>query len=557
MLFSEKLDLLMNLSGTSNSALARHINLDASYVSRLRRGNRAPSKKENYLPAISQYFSKFMAVDAFRSGICHALQTPPSQMPIEPEPASAMILSWLNDQKSIDGESIGELLDQVSHFAFPSSNVVFDITSLVGSLSAKETTTYYGNSGKRDAVVTLLATALTSEHNETLYLYSDEAMEWLIGEKKFTNQWAMLMMKVIQKGHRIVIIHTVNRGLDEMLTAIREWMPLYMTGAIEPYYYPRTRDDIYKHTLFVLEGKMALISRSVNRSKGPAAIHTFSSPKTVSHYEKEFQDYLSLCRPLMKILTPHHNGKVLSLIEEFDAEPADVITLREGLPVVTLPVEAAKSMMKKIQLDEDMIQSLSAYHLRRQTLHEENLKAHEHTDLLLLPDRKTLLAYAKAWNNGNLERRSPTAPDNGAASKAGVTLEIPEAFKFKFMGIVGIKEAVYTPESYAAHLSHTIHLLKTYPNYHVILLEDTFASGCMVYIRENVGVLVLKDISPNVLFAINESRLTAAFQDYSAMIAGKVRLNGTERKAVLKRLESLLSAVSGKRSKKSSGKATQ
>lgn len=536
MLFSEKLDLLMNLSSTSNSALARHINLDASYISRLRRGDRSPSKNENYLLAISQYFAKFMAIDTFRSGLCHALQIPPSQIPIDLEPASAMILDWLYDQKVLETKSIGKLLEQVSHFSFPTSNAVFDLASLFGTLNPKETSTFLDIQGKREAVLTLLATALMSDATETLYLYSDESMEWLIGDKKFTNQWSVLMSKVIQKGHKIVIVHTVNRGLDEMLTAIREWLPLYMTGSIEPYYYPRTRDDVYKHTLFILEKKTALISRSVSRSANPPVVHLFSEPRTVAHYQNEFQDYLNLCRPLMKIITAKHNGAVLEMIDEFESEASNVITLREGLPSLTMPVATAESIMSRSGLDPQNIQYMAGLQRKRHERLLKQLQEFDHTDLLLLPDKKTLQELAKSADASGYQKDSKTN-------------KIPDALRVKFMGLIGLSDAVYTLQEYSEHLAYTIHLMKTYPNYHVILLEDNFSSECTVYIRENVGVLVVKDNAPNVLFAINESRLTAAFLDYTTEITGKVRLNGTERKAVLKRLESMYTALKGRRPK--------
>ena len=49
MKFGEKLDLLMRISQTTNSTLARSVSLDPSFVSRLRRGVRTPARNENYV----------------------------------------------------------------------------------------------------------------------------------------------------------------------------------------------------------------------------------------------------------------------------------------------------------------------------------------------------------------------------------------------------------------------------------------------------------------------------------------------------------------------------
>ena len=41
MKFSEKLNFLLNLTNTPNNMLAKHLSLDPSYISRLRRGERS------------------------------------------------------------------------------------------------------------------------------------------------------------------------------------------------------------------------------------------------------------------------------------------------------------------------------------------------------------------------------------------------------------------------------------------------------------------------------------------------------------------------------------
>jgi hypothetical protein len=529
MMFNEKLDLLMNLSGTSNSVLARQVNLDASYISRLRRGDRAPSKNENYLMAISQYFAKQMTSDVFKSGLSHALHKAPSHMPIELEPASRLIFDWLCDQKSVEHETIGSLLDQVSNFSFAKSDRA-PVSIPQNNIQSTAYATYFGLEGKRAAVVELLTAAVASNKTETLYLYSDESIEWLMGDKKFTALWGSMMQKVIQKGHRIIIIHTVNRGLEEMLTSIREWLPLYMTGALEPYYYPRTRDEVYRRTLFVLGEQMALSSQSIGHSEMKIMIHKFIEPDVVHRYQQEFSGYLSKCRPLMRIMTPRSKEAAMSIIHEFEAEPAPGMLMRQGLSLLTLPPQIAQSLLEHNGTDPEFIKILVDYQNKKVELFTNCLKGHEHIELLVLPDRKLLQQLRKA--------------KNGKTEKVG-----PQKITLGFTGIIGLSEAEYNAAEYVAHLERVIELLNTCPNYHVLLLDSAFASGCSVFVKDQVGVLIIKDKAPHVLFAINESRLTAAFSDYVSQIAGKFRLNETERKLTLRRLESMRTTLVGRSGK--------
>jgi hypothetical protein len=104
-----------------------------------------------------------------------------------------------------------------------------------------------------------------------LLLFSDEATDWMTADQTFASKWASLMVQLLSKGNRIKIIHTVSRDLDEMLNAIRQWMPLYMTGLIEPYFYPKKRDGIFKRTVQSISGYMQIAYANLY-SKGQKSI---------------------------------------------------------------------------------------------------------------------------------------------------------------------------------------------------------------------------------------------------------------------------------------------
>lgn len=104
---------------------------------------------------------------------------------------------------------------------------------------------------------------LQENTSQTLFLFSDENMEWLYEDAAFAARWAESFKKVIEKGNRVKIIHTVARDINEMLEAVTKWIPIYMTGAVEPYYYPRLRDGLFQRTLFIAPDTGAVVSSSV------------------------------------------------------------------------------------------------------------------------------------------------------------------------------------------------------------------------------------------------------------------------------------------------------
>jgi hypothetical protein len=97
----------------------------------------------------------------------------------------------------------------------------------------------------------------------------------------------------------------------------------------------------------------------------------------------------------------------------------------------------------------------------------------------------------------------------------------------------------YTPEEYLQHLHSIIDLLETYDNFSICLTNDKHLAGVIVYVREDVGVLVVKTLSPSVVFAINESNITAAFWDYLQILLNKESNSTTKRNHTLEKLKEI------------------
>ena len=61
----------------------------------------------------------------------------------------------------------------------------------------------------------------------------------------------------------IKIIHTISRDMNEMPEAVTRRIPMYMTGMIGPYCYPRLKDGVFQRTLFLTPSTTAVVSSSV------------------------------------------------------------------------------------------------------------------------------------------------------------------------------------------------------------------------------------------------------------------------------------------------------
>ncbi|WZL72512.1 transcriptional regulator [Clostridiaceae bacterium 35-E11] len=510
MLFSEKLNLLMNINNTTNSSLARSISLDASYISRLRRGIRRPAKNENYLKSIAAYFSKNCNVDYQKDAICKVLNIPSKKLLEDPEDFTELIYRWFLEKEE-NKEPITNFIEDVAHFKFNKANLnlaIDDVNIPEPPLTTNEV--FYGIEGKQNAVISFLLQVLKNKIPQTLLLYSDEDMEWLTRNREFTLKWASLLSRVIMQGNRIKIIHTVNRNLDEILSAIKEWLPLYMTGFIEPYYYPKVRDGVFKRTLFIAPDTVAVASSSVGNKENNAANFLYRDKTTIKSLIEEYHNYLSLCRPLMKIFTTANKENYLSALTDFESEAGHSILKTNLLSSITMPMAVAESVLSST--NHNTKDQILSYHKIRTAHFENNLKKHKFTEIITIPDINTI------------QERS---------------------IKINFSDMLSNTQLFYKPEDFILHLQNVVRLMNTYEHYNVYIASSSKSTDYMLYIKEDLGIIVAKTSLPSVVFAINESNMTAAFWDYMKGMLGKIERSKSQRTTIVDTLTGIIKKLQG------------
>ena len=94
--FSERLDFLMSLTNTSNSALARELSFDASYISRIRNGKRGMPLHQPFVEPAAAYFTERVVEPYQIQAIEQALRLPGS-WPSAPEHAAVALARWMRE----------------------------------------------------------------------------------------------------------------------------------------------------------------------------------------------------------------------------------------------------------------------------------------------------------------------------------------------------------------------------------------------------------------------------------------------------------------------------
>lgn len=280
MTFANRFDLLMRLSNTSNNAIAKYLAMDPSYISRLRRGERNRPRHQDYIVSICTFFARQLLNGKGLQNFAESVADPSVVSIQDPKELAAYLENWI----LVDSAGAGEQREDNR----PPETVAPSIVP------------YYGINGRYQAMVALLANALEALPSFTLLMYSDESTESPQGQCDLHAKWNTLLQEAIHQGNRVKIILKTSRNMDEMFNSVSYWLPLYGSGIVDAYYYPRLRDGVYKRVLYVIPGFAAVFSTAIGAFGENVSTFFVSDPTTVDSFSDEFYSYLALCNPLME-----------------------------------------------------------------------------------------------------------------------------------------------------------------------------------------------------------------------------------------------------------------
>lgn len=510
-IIADKLNFLMKLTGTKNNMLSRALAFDASHISRIRTGQRSlPSRREFILPAAG-YFARALRTSAQKKALAKRV-CPGNPWPEDTEEATLLLARWLGEDTEINYAALNRYLEESDTSGLPETKA--------DDVSPSETTKHFlGNEGKRQCVLRFLTDLAALEEPVTLLLHSEESMEWMYEKPEFARQWKQLLITLLQRGNQIVIVHTVNRSLEEMVEAVAKWAPLYAVGTVIPYYYPRLRDNVFRRTLFIARGRSAILAHSTGDPGVNRLNILIRDPLAVNALEQEFDDFLSLCRPLMQTFTPaNFRTEIIPVLGTFRKAKSELMQFHITPSLMTLPEEVAESFARRsgYEMFGDFLMNHNRWLFMRGKVPANNV-----TDILLLPDISAVL-----------DGKVP----------------VPLADLF------GLPTLFYTPEEYLLHLTAALKWLKTSKAYRAaVLMPESvhpvtgrpLSPAFSLVVSLQAGAMLFSTQAPVTLCYTREQALTSSFWEYLEGIAKKAASQEENIARLQRYIEELEKAIEG------------
>ena len=293
-MFCEMLNTVIDMASLSNIRLAQLASVDPSIISRYRNGRRIPVSGSAILESICRVLTGRIYMRGRAGDLAELLRF--ESVP-EPDEACAELLRRLCEFEYEERPQVAGLVEDISSFVFPKVQPQ-SVSQLLTADESRDV--YFGIEGIRTAAVRFLLNVIKSGAKEML-LYSDLDMEWMTADKEYAQRWALLMAECIGKGTKIKIIHNIDRSVEEMTDAIRAWLPLYMTGAIESYCSIVNAGRRFTHTIF-LAPDCACVSSFAPRGAEENAVYRYITDKDVLGCQRGmFDELMAQSKPLVRI----------------------------------------------------------------------------------------------------------------------------------------------------------------------------------------------------------------------------------------------------------------
>lgn len=487
----EKLTFLMNLTQTSNRMMARELRVDPSLISRLRTGKRGLPRNRDHVRGMAAYLSKRCATEYQRQALSEMLGMKRS-LAMKNDQLSEILYYWLCG----DIDELG---------GFMRTFETFEIATVKSEPAADPcrlstgTTIYYDNEGKRAAAKTVYQHLRTLEHPGTILIFDDEADDWILEDGEFTLHLQEWGQDLLQRGFRIIQITPPVFSADQAFESLIRWLPLYMTGLTDAYYYPRIRDHVHRRLLVAVPGEVAMMSSSIAGRRSSYSTLLTTERRLIQAYEAEFQDYLSMCRPMLNTYT--RQDEQLQCFTRFRDCSGSWIQKQSCLSLETAPPEVLRFLIESSQ--DLSSKRLYEFYLREKSLIEKEWRAHELLDI--------------------------------------VTLASPEDVRCgKVPALQPGGGVYYTPETYVLHLKNIVRMMETCENYHFIPVQDRREKSGALMVKESQRALLVRTAAPFTVFEMVQPEIVAFCREYLLRIADRSGYTGLHRAKTLSHLRELI-----------------
>ena len=482
---------LINELHLKQADIAKSLNYDASFISRVFSAQRYPSDVDIFLNEIADYISKNLDIKDIHI-LSELIFAPEEDLNTE-EARKDYILKWFRQ----DNTSMINVLNALDNFEYADflNADFFNADSLKNSKLSPDTQKnpsnkyYFGIDEMKKGEIDFMHSAILSKSTDDIYMYNDMSMMDMI-DKNFLMEYMKGLSFLVKKGHNIHIIHNLDRPFQELLVGLEAWLPLYMTGQIIPYYFEDMYDHIFNHATYSASS-VALYGTSIYGSRNNGLYYLTQNQNEVDFLRTRAKEMIQLAKPLMKIYRQENRNDFYNDFREHLDMSASFSSILYAPPLTTLSDKLLNKMIDQYlssKEEKDISDGITREAILQQVKYTHTIEDDLFKDMLT---KKHVYTKFHVFTENEFSR-SPTF--------------IPLSLGF------GEITLPYTFETYMEHVELTRKAAKKSPS---LDMEELSTSGFKnIQIRmgdsEKPWVLISNNMSPAIHFLIENPILADA-----------------------------------------------
>ncbi len=466
------LNKLINTFSINVRELAKALNFDASYLSRIRSGERVPSNKEEFVNSfinfvLKKYDSK-LDNDSFKKLIGNEITV-------------ENLRQWILTNKNDEVINIDKFLYNLDDFDLNQyiKAIKFDKLKVPNIPFYKaRCKNYYGIEEMKNGELDFFKATVLSKNKEDIFMCSDMPMEDMAQDIDFGKKWMFAIAMCLKKGLHLNIIHNLDRPFNEMMLGLESWIPIYMTGQVSPYYLKEVKNSVYHHFNYV-SGVVALTGECIKGYHDKGKYYLTNNSRELEYYREKSNLLLKKANSLMDI----YSSEDLDKFERFLENESKTVGTRKRI-LATLPLFTISDLILKKILRENNIDSNDVSRIIRYKKEQEKVIS-------------TILKHSVITDNICKYNKNEFSDD-------------------VYLDIDGIK-VKYKYEEYVEHFNSTKEFSKKNANYKISISEKTFSNITISILEDNYAIISKKS-NPVIHFVIRHPKLVGAISEFRPLV---------------------------------------
>ena len=479
--YYQKFDILLRELEINVSKMASALHYDPSYISKIRTGKRTPSDVWGFAENVCGYIVRNFSGQEELNKIV-ALTGCDNETLMHPENSFILLQNWLCSGKFETMDYISGFLQKMDEFNLDDyiRAIHFDsfkVPKVPFQLPVSRQ--YYGLKEMREGELDFLKHTVLSKSMEPLHLCCDMPVEDMAQDQEFAKKYMFGLAMVLKKGLHIHIIHDVERPMKDMMLGLENWIPLYMTGQISPYYLKGIQNKVYSH-LHYTSGQAAMTGDCISGHHDTAHYYLTSRKEEVEICRKNTKYLLKKAHPLMEIYREEKRAALFDFLEKDSHEEGQRRRILAAPPLFVIPQEVLKQILAENGISRQECAGILKAHAREQRRIESILT---HSQVIDELSQVTKAEY----------------------EKYPAVLPVAECFLEK--------DILLTYQEYRTCVEAAMAYADAHNNYQFSLIKAKGFHNIQIICRMEKWCMVSKNKTPSIHFVIHHPKLRYALEN--------------------------------------------